>query len=403
MFTKYSIIVWLCCLLSPFMANAIEIKGLYQDSVTVSDQSLASRKVAYKEALSNVLIRVSGSLDIIKSPAIKKVLSKSTKYLSRYQYVTRDGIELIEVYFNANAINQVLRDNGYAIWGARRPLISTWIAVQRGGDRQILSEQHSLNYTDIQPLAKKRGLPVLLPLMDFEDANNLSVSDIWGGFDDVMWQASQRYQPDLVAYIKLQQVDPAEVSLRMNEDVSDVTRYTNDEFFFQDETLLDENSEQVEETHFNDALGEEPVVEKKWYIQMSVIGGDKVHSFEQADASDMPTAIAQGINWLGDLLAKQYAVAANSISIDDQQLEVTFANTHAISTIIQIESFLQSLSAVSSVQIKQKDQDGVSYQIKLIGEAIDLLNALELDERVEKIKFEFAEDSPKPYYFSWKG
>jgi hypothetical protein len=37
----------------------------------------------------------------------------------------------------------------------------------------------------IQATASRRGVPVAFPLLDTEDLQNVSFTDIWGGFDDI--------------------------------------------------------------------------------------------------------------------------------------------------------------------------------------------------------------------------
>ncbi|MDX1508109.1 MAG: DUF2066 domain-containing protein, partial [Woeseiaceae bacterium] len=41
--------------------------------------------------------------------------------------------------------------------------------------------------------ADSRGLPVAFPLLDSEDMGNVTFSDIWGGFDERVLEASERY------------------------------------------------------------------------------------------------------------------------------------------------------------------------------------------------------------------
>ena len=42
-------------------------------------------------------------------------------------------------------------------------------------------------------LAERRGLPVLLPLLDAEELGRVSFADIRGGFDEVILESSERY------------------------------------------------------------------------------------------------------------------------------------------------------------------------------------------------------------------
>jgi hypothetical protein len=50
----------------------------------------------------------------------------------------------------------------------------------------------------VAEVATHRGIPVLFPLLDTEDLENISFSDIWGGFDDLLLLASSRYEAESV-------------------------------------------------------------------------------------------------------------------------------------------------------------------------------------------------------------
>jgi hypothetical protein len=50
----------------------------------------------------------------------------------------------------------------------------------------------------VMEVARRRGIPVLFPLLDIEDLENVSFTDIWGGFDDLLLLASERYQAETV-------------------------------------------------------------------------------------------------------------------------------------------------------------------------------------------------------------
>jgi hypothetical protein len=50
----------------------------------------------------------------------------------------------------------------------------------------------------ILDVAERRGLPVVLPLLDTIDLQNVSFSDIWGGFDEALLGASERYEADSI-------------------------------------------------------------------------------------------------------------------------------------------------------------------------------------------------------------
>jgi hypothetical protein len=112
------------------------------------------------------------------------------------------------VSFDGEAIEQTLRQSGQTVWDSDRPLTLVWLAVDWGqGRREIIGaddpergrdaarsiDRNRLLRQRVLDMAERRGLPVIFPLLDVEDLRNVSFSDIWGGFDDALLEASQRY------------------------------------------------------------------------------------------------------------------------------------------------------------------------------------------------------------------
>src|SRR5690606_12687559 len=98
-------------------------------------------------------------------------------------------------------------------WGADRPLTLVWIAVDWGqGEREIVAsddldraaaearsiDRNRLLRERIQDVALERGLPIAFPLLDAEELELVSFSDIWGGFNDRLLEASRRYGADSI-------------------------------------------------------------------------------------------------------------------------------------------------------------------------------------------------------------
>ena len=47
-------------------------------------------------------------------------------------------------------------------------------------------------------IAEQRGLPIVFPLLDTTDLQSVTFSDIWGGFDDGIIEASKRYDANSI-------------------------------------------------------------------------------------------------------------------------------------------------------------------------------------------------------------
>jgi uncharacterized protein len=164
-----------------------------------------ARDLAYKEALERVLIRVTGSDDENHLAGLAEYFPIPSRYVLRF----RSGLEdTLEVSFDGNAVEQVLRQTRNTVWGEERPLTLVWLAVDWGdGEREIIGadsgrqtadetrsiDRHRLLRERVEKAAERRGIPVVFPLLDIEDRQSIGFGDIWGGFDQLLNEASRRY------------------------------------------------------------------------------------------------------------------------------------------------------------------------------------------------------------------
>jgi len=134
---------------------------------------------------------------------------------ARYVLQYRPGEDdTLVVSLDGEAIGELLRRAGYAVWGSDRPLTLVWVAVDRGSEgREIIAaddpddtavtsfgppddgddDSNRLLRERIVDAAERRGIPLLFPLLDTEDLRAVSFSDVWGGFDEALLDASRRY------------------------------------------------------------------------------------------------------------------------------------------------------------------------------------------------------------------
>jgi hypothetical protein len=191
-------------------AWAVEVATLYTAQVALDEEQDNPRQEAYKAALAGVLLRVSGA-QLSSDPEMIELLFPSP---AAYVVQFRPGEDdTLWVSFDGEAIEQVLRQSGQTVWGRERPVTLVWLAVDWGqGDREIIAagdpdqsrdsgrsiDRNRLLRQRVLDMAERRGLPVLFPLLDTEDQQNVSFSDIWGGFDEQLLVASERYEADSV-------------------------------------------------------------------------------------------------------------------------------------------------------------------------------------------------------------
>jgi hypothetical protein len=177
-------------------APAVEMTSLYTVQVPLESNDPDSLNFAFQAALTEVLVRVTGTTAVVDSEEIAQLFPDPDTYVQRF---TRGPDNTLVVSLDGPTIENVLRQTGANVWGTDRPLTLIWLAVDWGqGEREIVAadnpermsgdarsiDRNRLLRERVAEVASHRGIPVLFPLLDTEDLENISFSDIWGGFDD---------------------------------------------------------------------------------------------------------------------------------------------------------------------------------------------------------------------------
>ena len=101
----------------------------------------------------------------------------------------------LAVQFDANAVQRLLQDAAVPMWSGSRPVTLMWLAYEQDYNRQVVATSTPMDQPvkhNLMQQMHRRGLPVVLPLMDLEDEMRVSASDIWGRFPEPVINASSR-------------------------------------------------------------------------------------------------------------------------------------------------------------------------------------------------------------------
>jgi hypothetical protein len=205
---SFLLILFLALAAAPI--GAVEVASLYSAEVPLDQEQDNPRAFAYQAALADVLLRVSGSELSLDPELIELLFPNPASYVVQFRPGADD---MLWVSFDGEAIERVLRQSGQTVWGSDRPLTLIWLAVDWGqGEREIVGADDAQRRRDkarsidryrllrqrVLDVAERRGLPVVFPLLDTTDLQNVSFSDIWGGFDDALLSASERYEANSI-------------------------------------------------------------------------------------------------------------------------------------------------------------------------------------------------------------
>ncbi len=318
---------------------AVEVKGLYASEVDVASQGLEDRNGAIRSALAEILVKITGRRDIRGEPSIQELMKNGPRYVRQYSYreekrAEGEDVDLppqrkLRVKFDSFALNEALEANDIAVWAEDRPSILVWIAVESGKKRYLVEPEGRPELADLfQKLGEKRGLPLLLPLMDLVDQGAISFNDIWGNFDDRIGRASTRYGADAILAGRL-----------LKKTAS------------------------------------------RWVVEWSLYQQDDVAHWS-SKAGSAREALAQGVDGVFDLLAAKLVIGAALVESERHKLRVS--GIKELADFTWLASRIKGLSLVEAVEWSELSADDALFSLTIKGDEAALRQAL---DSVDKLFF----------------
>ena len=325
--------------LLPACAWAAEVSGLYEAEVQVFSQKREERATAMVSALAEVLTKVSGRRDANLIRGVAQATRQPAKFLQQYRYrdlteaervalfppglETEDAAaahesqkdaQMVYFQFDKAAVDKVLRDNNLTVWGATRPATLVWLAVQDETERYLVgSEAEEPVRQMLTREAQRRGMSLLLPLMDLEDQIALKFADVWAGFREPLLKASARYRTEAILVGRL----------------------------------------------YRGVGGE-------WQGQWSLLEGEQSRSWT-SDGVLMAEVVDQGVAGAIEILAAHYAPVAGQQQ--EGLLPMVITGVRNLEDYSRVSKYLQSLQQVSRVQLAKVEADRLSFDLEIKGGA----------------------------------
>lgn len=346
MIRQFSWIVMM--LLLPLTATAVMVDQLGQVTLKVADSSKRERQQAVQDGLAEVVVRLSGQQQVLVEAAIADLLQKAERYLLQYQYMdgevdpgTKKKQKLLSLTFDEKAVTRYLKRAGLPVWGANRAAVMVWWVVEEDGEREIVtsdSEHPALDGLKLE--AKRRGVPLVFPIMDLQDSQNVSEGDVWGFFLDKIRFASKRYGTDNLLVGKTVQLD------------------------------LDK-------------------FKSSWII--SVAEGEDWHD-SVADAASEQWMGA--IDNMADTLAKKYSVVM--LAEPDAGFKIRVNHIQSLNDYVNVQSYLSQLTPVRKATLESVQGDSLILQLVLNGDLQQFKEVLALDNKLLSAGEGTANVEPKP-------
>ena len=178
-------------------AEGARVPGLYQAEVEYE----GDREAGFRAALAVVLVRVTGRRDAAERAALRPLFADAASFAQQFR---QPAPGRLWAAFDGAALERELGRLGQPVWGAERPSTLLWIAIDAAGGRRFVvaaSAEHEEEievHDAVAAATARRGIPVVFPLMDAEDRAQASFAEVWGGFEEAIRAASERYGVDAI-------------------------------------------------------------------------------------------------------------------------------------------------------------------------------------------------------------
>lgn len=189
-------------------AQGEETIDLYRALVPVPDQTSESRTQGIDDAFEKVLIKLTGNSKIMERPQLQLFLTEPKAFLDSVGFAELpDATRGLEVKFDRNSIDKLLRQSQLPVLPINRPKLLVWIVMDdiplgRRFLNETMVQKNKIDQYSHQLLVafdaamKKRGIPYFMPSYDLQDQLSLSVNQAWSLRADMLDSASQRYAAD---------------------------------------------------------------------------------------------------------------------------------------------------------------------------------------------------------------
>lgn len=326
-------LLWALLVLLSVGARAEVVADLHAASVPVADQSPAALAAAAREALAEVLVKVSGSRELLQKPVIVAALDDARSHVQQYGYERGEAPAAalsLRFEFDGPYITNLLKRAGAPLWTANRPTVLAWVVLEDEQGRHFISKDSApLEAQLLVQEFSRRGVPVQLPVFDLADTTAVSLEDAWRLDATVLQAASGRYNVGNVVAGRL-------------AGLSDGNSLGDWSYFHQDEPV-------------NRAV----------------------------TVPDLQTFMREGVDLVAGELAARYAVAPSGGGTRGLRISVSGVSSYA--DYAAIVKWLESLELVDNATLEQVQGDRIELRLQAQAQASQLATTIELNERLVPI------------------
>ncbi|MCG5541408.1 MULTISPECIES: DUF2066 domain-containing protein [unclassified Halorhodospira] len=299
-----------CALLGAGQAAASD---LYTAEVRVDGRQDAERDAAVEAGLERVIGRMVGVYHGLEDHPAGELLDDAQRYLESYRYLRLDDELAVELRYEGDVLLRHLGERDVAVWGEHRAPILLWVGTEIGGRRDLLGFAASGTEGEVLEAlhegAGQRALPLMYPTLDLRDRQAVGFVDIWGGFDEALREASQRYGSTAVVAAGLRKASTG-----------------------------------------------------AWRARWTVLAGDDALQYHTGPG-DLEGVVEQGLDEVGGALTRRFAVVPGEH--DGQQLEIALTDIDAVEDYLGAVRYLEEVTGVEQVDVQRIAGDRVTLRLLL--------------------------------------
>ena len=308
-------------------ATAIADVDLYTGEVVVANQGEDERKEAIPEALIRVLQKLSGKRDLPITPSLDEAFLNAEGMLLSFEYRNVDHVDpegnirqdlRLVARFMQPEVDRVVRQLGLPRWQHERPAVQIWVILDEGRNRVIKPVEYEYAWQAMEDVAAMRGLPVVWPELDDEEAQLIDTSLVWGGFTDYLVEKGA--PGDGVAIVAARREGP------------------------------------------------------RWILRWSMSAGERHWNWHSED-QELMFALVGGVHRMADELSVANAILASEQG--EWSVDVTVAELRSAGDYAACLEYLQTTSLVTAVEVLGAEPGRVYFRLQLnaapeyLGEVFD--------------------------------
>jgi uncharacterized protein len=301
---------------------------LYRVTVPLVDHS--EQLAAVRLAVQQVVVKISG-----QRADGEKIISKinelnEDKLMDLVQNIAAQALpgnplaHSLSVEFIPSALEHWLHTHAITPWSGHRPWVLVWLALEQDGELRFAPDAAQ---TILKHSAAQRGLPLLLPLLDLDDWQNLPAPTLATASEAQVRQASQRYNPDVMVTVVARQA----------------------------------------------AQG--------WQSEWRVFSAIHALTWDSSN-EDLNILLQDGIERLTDVLAVHYRRDLNAPS---SEFEVVIENVTHLNDYARVQDYLEGLDIVTATSLLEADSNRLHFRIHAHGGADGFARVASLGGLFERV------------------